>query len=141
MKHRWWILLLTVSIGMAVEAWLAFKEPVAWESVGSLMVSGKVPGIGRGYEEERTEFYGTHLRMIQTAEVHDRTARRLSIEFPKLLGTVKISANVAPHTSIFYISGVGSNPEYTQKYVDTLLEEFIQYKKDQMRRVADVASQ
>lgn len=141
LKRHWWVLLLTVSIGLVAESYLVWKEPVTHESVGSLMMSGKFNVGGGRWEEERSEFAGTQLRMLQSSEVHDRAARRLAIENPKLLGAVAISANIPQHTSIFYVSGIGTNRDYTQKYVDALMEEFLKYKREKMMDMADVATQ
>src|SRR5438309_2370813 len=80
LKRWWWVVLLTVSIGLAIESWMVWRKPVEWESTGSLVHGGKLNvANGARYEEERTEFYGTQLKMLQSAEVQDRTTRRLAI--------------------------------------------------------------
>jgi polysaccharide biosynthesis transport protein len=139
-KRRWWVLLLTVSIGLAIEGWLIWSKSVEYESTGSLMVSGRVVG-DRGYREEEMNFYGTTLKILGSPEVQDRTVRRLAIEYPKLSGNVQINAAVVPRTSIFNVSGAGANPEYTQRYVETLMEEFLRYKREKVNEAVDMAVQ
>jgi capsular exopolysaccharide synthesis family protein len=69
--------------------------------------------------------------MLQSAEVLDGAKRRLELELPGVNGDVDITPALAPRTSIFTVSGTGTNPDYTQHYVDAVVAEFIAFRKRQ----------
>lgn len=139
-KRLWWVVLLTVSIGLLYEAWVLFSLQTQFQSVGRLMVSDRLntPETSQ-YSEESSNFYGTQLQMLQYPEIQQRAAKRLAIEAPQLSGKVEIEASIAPRTSIFSIVGLGTNAQYTQRFVDALMDEFINYKRERRRDLTDTA--
>ncbi len=40
-KRRWWILVITMGFGLAVEGWVIMQKPELYRSVGKLMVGGQ----------------------------------------------------------------------------------------------------
>jgi polysaccharide biosynthesis transport protein len=137
-KRYWWILALTISVGLAYEAWVLLNKDVLYESVGSFTLSYRVDiPEGAQYVEDQRNFYGTQLQMLQYPEIQERARRRLSLEAPNLSGEVEISAMVIPRTSIFSVIGQGTHPEYTQRFVDGVMQEFINYRSERRRDSAD----
>lgn len=139
-RRRWWVLALTTSIGLAVEAWLLFSTPTTYRSTGLLSVSErlKIPE-GTQVREEEEHFYGTQLQMLQNQDILARAQRRLALDSPQLSGTVEITPTLTPRTSIFTIEGIGSNPEYTRRFVDAVMEEFINFKREQLGQTTNTA--
>ena len=138
LKRRWWILALTIGLGLAYQGWISFSTPVQYQSIGRLMVSPRlnVPE-GAQYQEEQQNFYGTQLQILENDEIHERARRRLALESPDLSGVVNATPNLKPRTSIFSIEGLGSNAEYTRRFVDALMEEFVAYKREKIRDTTD----
>lgn len=138
LKRRWWIPALTIGLGLAYQGWITFSTPVQYQSIGRLMVSPRlnVPE-GAQYQEEQQNFYGTQLQILENEEIHERARRRLALESPNLSGAVRATPTLRPRTSIFAIEGIGSNAEYTRRYVDALMEEFVAYKREKIRDTTD----
>lgn len=137
-RRRWWLLALTISLGLAYEGWMVFTAPIQYQSTGRLMVSPRLNfPEGSQYQEEQQNFYGTQLQILQNDEIQERARRRLALEAPQLAGTVEAVPNLSPRTSIFNIVGIGSSPEYTQRFVDAVMEEFIAYKREKLRDTTD----
>jgi succinoglycan biosynthesis transport protein ExoP len=136
LKRRWWVLAITIGLGLAYKGWVIFSTPTQYESAGSLMVSPRV-NISEANQvvEEQQLFYGTQLRLLRNQEIHERARRKLALEAANLSGTITFEATQEPHTSIFSIAATGSNPEYTQRYVDAVMEEFMIYKREKMGEV------
>ncbi len=131
LSKRWWILLLTISIGIAYQAWVVSRKPVLYRSVGEMFVSGQVETqTGSSYYEEVNQFFGTQTKLMTSSKVLDRARNRLRREFPDLQGSASVSAAQQPRTSIFTLTGVGSNPDYTQKFVNAVMDEFINMRRD-----------
>ena len=140
LRKRWWILLLTISIGIAYQAWSVSRKPVLYQSVGRMMVSGRLDNIqgGASYNEDLMNFYGTQIELMTSTEVVSRARKRLQIEFPDLQGSASISASQLPRTATFSLTGVGSAPEYTEKFVNAVMDEFISYKRDMRQEQTDL---
>ena len=140
LRHRWWILLLAVSVSLAYQGWVLFSKPLAYQSEGKMMVSAKLNVEGNSvFSEELVNFYGTQIEIMQSEEVYHRTVQRLALESPNLRGDATVKASVKPRTSIFTIVGEGSDAEYATLFVDALMREFIAYKRDKRQETTDSA--
>jgi uncharacterized protein involved in exopolysaccharide biosynthesis len=140
-RRRWWVLALAVSIGLAAEGWVLFTMPTRYQSTGLLSVSERlqIPEGSQVHEGDDNFFYGTQLQILQNQDINARAQRRVALETPQLSGTVDITPALQPRTSIFSIDGVGSNPEYTRRFVDAVMEEFINFKREQLGQTTSTA--
>src|SRR5947209_9747399 len=84
--RRWWIPVLTICLGLFVEAFLIYQTPPSFQSTSKMMLAGKL-NIAQGavYSEDAVNFYGTQIQMMQSAEVRhsaesleDRKSTRLN---------------------------------------------------------------
>src|ERR687884_673570 len=68
--RRWWIPLLTICLGLFVQAWLIYQTPPQFLSTSKMMLAGKL-NISQGavYSEDNQNFYGTQIQLMQSAEV------------------------------------------------------------------------
>lgn len=104
------------------------------------MVSGKVNTQEETtYSEDLVNFYGTQIKIMQGDAVQGRARKRLNLEAPELKGEAWVTANQTPRTSIFTLEGTGTNPEYTRRFVDAVMQEFIAYKRDLREETTDSA--
>jgi uncharacterized protein involved in exopolysaccharide biosynthesis len=68
--RRWWILVLTICIGLFVQAWLIYQTPPSFLSMAKMMLAGKLNlGQNAVYSEDSQNFYGTQIQLMQSAEV------------------------------------------------------------------------
>src|SRR5207253_10652710 len=75
--RRWWIPVLTICLGLFVEAFLIYQTPPQYQSTGKMILAGsmKIPQ-GAIYSEEQQNFYGTQIQLMQSTEVR-RSAEAL----------------------------------------------------------------
>src|SRR5438445_2780329 len=68
--RRWWIPVLTVCLGLFVEAWITYQTPPSYRSTSKMMMPGqlRIPQ-GAIYAEESQNFFGTQIQLMQSAEV------------------------------------------------------------------------
>ena len=132
LRKRWWVVFLTVSIGLCVAAWYVSQMPPAYRSVGRLMVSGQIRLTeGAAYSEELVNFFGTQIELMQSGEVRQRAEARVHALHPELSREeVKLSVLQLPRTAIFLMSTVGESPHYTQAYLNACMDEYIATKKE-----------
>jgi polysaccharide biosynthesis transport protein len=135
-RRQWWILALTVGVGVAWRSWIVFDRPDLYESTAELSVPEEVKGLEQKQlfrMEYYEEYVGQAMRMLQSPEVLDAARRRLELEVPHLRSEVTITPTNIPRTMIFTVVGRGTNPEYTQRFVEATLLEFINYRKSQRK--------
>ena len=142
LKRRWWVLATAIGIGLAIEAFLVFQKPVEYTSNGQLYVSEKieVQGAATVQSNQDMEFFGTNRAWLQNQEIKTRAERRVHLEAPNLRGKVELTATRVPGTAIFDLVGAGNNPEYTQRFVDAAMEEFLNSRHEKAQGQAEQAA-
>src|ERR1700704_6908333 len=70
LSRRWWIPVLTICLGLFVEAFLIYQTPPSFMSMSKMMLAGKL-NIAQGavYSEDSQNFYGTQIQLMQSNEV------------------------------------------------------------------------
>src|SRR6266436_2013781 len=129
--RRWWIPVLTVCLGLFVEAFLIYQTPPQFQSTSRMMMAGKM-NIAQGavYSEDSVNFYGTQIQLMQGAEVRHSAESLVRSSHPELQPVpVEIFVIQKPRTSIFDLSAVGSEPQYTQAYLNAAMQKDIDFKR------------
>ena len=132
LKRRWWLLALTISLGLCGAAWFVSRQPPSYLSVGRLMVSGQIRlNEGAQYTEELMNFFGTQVELMQSGEVRQRAHTRVAALHPDIpREEVKVEVGQVPRASIFIMRGLGKSPLYTQAYLNACMDEYISAKKE-----------
>src|SRR6266516_5975012 len=129
--RRWWIPVLTICLGLFVEAFLIYQTPPSYQSTSKMMMAGKL-NIAQGavYSEDSVNFYGTQIQLMQSAEVK-HSAESLVRSAHRELQSVSVEITVLqkPRTSIFDLAAVGSAPEYTQAYSNAVMQKYLDFKR------------
>jgi capsular exopolysaccharide synthesis family protein len=129
--RRWWIPVLTICLGLFVEAFLIYQTPPSYQSTSKMMLAGKL-NIAQGavYSEDSLNFYGTQIQLMQSAEVRHSAESLVRSAHPELQpAPVEIFVLQKPRTSIFDLSAIGSAPEYTQAYLNAAMQKYLDFKR------------
>ncbi|HEX8312491.1 MAG TPA: polysaccharide biosynthesis tyrosine autokinase [Chthoniobacteraceae bacterium] len=144
LRRHWWIPLLTVCLGLAYQGWVVSRKPDLYESTSQISVREQLDNLDETsikFRESTDTFLGNTLKMLQGPDIHRAARERLEMEAPELgAPEVSVEPMLIPRTSIFSIVGSGTNPEYTRRYVDTVVASFIA-SRQQVRgqAITDVA--
>lgn len=129
--RRWWIPVLTICLGLFVEAFLIYQTPPQFQSTSKMMMAGKM-NIAQGavYSEDAVNFYGTQIQLMESAEVRHSAESLVRSAHPELQPVpVEIFVLQKPRTSIFDLSAIGSAPEYTQAYLNAAMQKYLDFKR------------
>jgi succinoglycan biosynthesis transport protein ExoP len=129
--RRWWIPVLTICLGLFVEAFIAYQTPPSFLSTSKMMLAGKL-NIAQGavYSEDNQNFYGTQIQLMQSTEVKrgaEALVRSTHPEIPPV--SVEVTVVQKPRTSIFELSAIGSTADYTQLYLNAVMQKYLDFKK------------
>ena len=131
LRRRWWFLLLTASIGVCVQALRITGQPTEFFSLAKLVAGGQmaVQGSEVQWREQLIDFYGTIIETVESAEMKRRALDRVRALHPDLRDSeVEIRVAQTKGSAIFNVFATGSNPKYTQIFLDALLDEFIAFR-------------
>jgi capsular exopolysaccharide synthesis family protein len=129
--RRWWIPLLTICIGVFVQAWLIYQTPPSFLSTSKMMLAGKL-NISQSavYSEDNVNFYGTQVQLMQSSEVRRSAEALVRSLHPEMQPVpVQISVTQKPRTSIFDLQAIGSTSEYTQAFLNATMQKYLDFKK------------
>ena len=129
--RRWWIPVFTICLGLFVEAWLIYQTPPSFLSTSKMMLAGKL-NIAQGavYSEDSVNFYGTQIQLMQSAEVRRSAEALVRSTHPEMQpAPVEIRVSQKPRTSIFDLEAIGSAPDYTQAYLNAVMQKYLDFKK------------
>ncbi len=129
--RRWWIPLLTVCLGVFVSAWLIYQTPPSFLSMSKMMLAGKMNlAQSAVYSEDSMNFYGTQIQLMQSSEVRRSAEAAVRATHPEMQPVlVDIQVVQKPRTSIFDLQAIGSAPEYTQAYLNAVMQKYLDFKK------------
>src|ERR1044072_9999099 len=114
--RRWWIPVLTICLGLFVQAWLIYQTPPSFLSASKMMLAGRLNNVSQAiYSEEQGNFMGTQMQLMQSAEVRRSAEALVRSTHPEMQPVpVEISVTQKPRTSMFDLQAIGSTAEYTQ---------------------------
>ncbi|HEY6167977.1 MAG TPA: polysaccharide biosynthesis tyrosine autokinase [Verrucomicrobiae bacterium] len=137
----WWIPLLTVSAALCIQGYLISTEPPAYVSFGRMWVSGKVSlPEGGMYREELQNFFGTQIELMRSELIQNRAHTRVKLLKPNLSrAPVQLKVLQAPRAAVFILQAVGTEPAYTQGFMQALMEEYLAVKKEMRAQSTDEA--
>ncbi len=139
LSRFWWIILLSISLGLAIQGYRELISPPQYFSTSQMIVSGRMalPDSSM-YSEELANFYGTQIALMNCSQVRERAVARVRSLRPELKAVpVDINVQQAPNTSVFLFSSIGSQAEYTQAYLDAIMREYLAFKRQMRSETAD----
>lgn len=139
--HWWWTLLPLIGIGIGVGYWKGSQKAPFYASYARMMVSGRIAlPEGAVYSEELSNFFGTQIELMQSNEVRKRAAARVEASRPELRAIpTDLSIGQQRGTSFFTLSVRGSEPQYCQAFLEAVMTEYVQFKREMRSDSADTA--
>ena len=137
--EKWWVLVLGAVVGLAIQTALVWFQPPSFVSVGRMIVSIKL-NIAEGsvYTEELSNFLGTQAALMQSGVVINRAHARVMAQKPDAgMHPVGLRVSVSPKTTIFVLQASGRDPDYTQAFLQSSMEEYIALKREMRMQTSD----
>lgn len=115
------------------------REPSRFSSVGKMYVSGRVllSETPSTYSEELANYLGTQIEIMRSQEIHDRSIQRLALNGVARETDASLAIDVIKGTTIFELRSVSGNPDYARLYLDALMTEYGDFKKDRRLAVSE----
>jgi polysaccharide biosynthesis transport protein len=139
LRSKWWIPMIGIMLGAAGgAAFWHFRTP-HYVSFGRMMMSMKLMlPEGSVYTEELSNFLGTQMALMESGGVQNRAQGRVEAQGVNAPAEpVLLKATVLPKTTIFVLQATGSDPQYTQAFLDACMEEYIDLKREMRAQTSE----
>lgn len=139
LARKWWILALGICLGLGAQTALYFTKPPSFVSVGRMIVSIKLAiPEGSVYTEELSNFLGTQMALMQSGVVVNRAHTRvLALLNGATAQPVELRVSSLPKTTIFVLQATGSDAKYTQIFLQSVMDEYTNLKKEMRAQTSD----
>ncbi len=125
------------TIAVSVQALRITGKPTEYVAAGKLVCGVNFSNNNNGNRiafsqvSMPSDFYGTQIEIIEGYEVRLRALERIRSLHPELNETaVAVRATKNKDSTILSIKAKGFDPKYTRLYLDSLLDEYINYFRD-----------
>ncbi len=138
LKEKWWLPSLTMALGLAAGAALLAYQPAKYVSTGKLWFTGKMQVVAGSLTEEAQNFFGTQIELLESQKLEARAMERLKATHPDLTNvTIKVKVTQPPKTSVLQVEASCSEAAFASVFVNSLMEEFLAYKREVRASTAD----
>ena len=141
LRRWWWVVLLCASAGVVLQTYRQLQVQPSYVSQARLIISGMVTlPDGNAYREEFANFFGTQIELMQSGRVRERATLRLRMMRPELQHDhASLSARQQPDTTIFVLWARGANGPYVQAYLDAVVEEYLNLRREMRTHTSETA--
>ncbi len=139
LRKYWWVPALTLTLSLGAAAAYFLLAPPTFVSQAAMWETEKMNlSEGASFTEDQQNYLGTQTELLRSGRMRQLTLARLQAagtnavpldKDGKPLG-VKLTVTPAPKSSIFVVEASSSDPAYTQAYLDSLMDGYLEYKKN-----------
>ncbi len=144
LKKYWWVMLLTLSVALCVTAYFQINKPAAFSSSAKLSVNQENRPVVAGDPNSAAaaldpdSLLQTQVQIMQTSgDVHRFTGDILAANHPGVPAS-PVALDYTPKNTILTITATGTDPHYTQWYLQAAVDGYFAWRKQQREGVAGV---
>ncbi|MBC8094932.1 MAG: polysaccharide biosynthesis tyrosine autokinase, partial [Akkermansiaceae bacterium] len=140
-KNRWWLaVVVTVLFVLLARFAMQDRGPAIASFQARMWVGGKIQlDETRIYREEGQDYYGTQMELMKSRTVQRRAYESVRKQLPDAPEIpVSINISLSPRAAIFTLLASGSDPAYVQTYLNAVMEEYLQYKREVRNQSTDL---
>lgn len=141
LMQRWWILLLFVSTMVCYRAYQLQKQPDEFVSSAKLVLQGRIQiDKSSSYQEEMTNLFGTQKDILEGPTLARRVNNQLKLLHSDLESSqVQLYIERAKLSGVINIKARGQRGAFTQAYLNTVLDEYMDIREEMRSRVSNDA--
>lgn len=139
LKRFWWIIIITVAAGGFVQKWNMRDAQPTYFSTAEMNVSNLVSiGTTSSINELVGNFFQNQIHLMKSADLQHEAFANVLLQHPEYGAHppwASPDAAVIPGTSILSLTATGSDPQFTQYFLEAWMEAFLHYRDVQRYQV------
>jgi capsular exopolysaccharide synthesis family protein len=145
LRHFWWVPLLTLLLFVTGATAYILERVPTYVSQASLWETEKIHLPESALiSEDPQNYLGNQTELLKSGKLQRLTVESLETGRTNRIPRdnqgrppkVKVSVREAPKSSVVVVEASGAEPEYVQAYLDGLLSQYIQFKKELRKLVS-----
>jgi succinoglycan biosynthesis transport protein ExoP len=141
-RRYWWIAAITIMIGVLFQAVRAHRQVPLYSSSARMILNGSIAiPQGDAYSEERDNFYGTQVALMQSPSTLTRAADQVTAAHPDVKPdpNIEVAAAAESKTSIFDLEVTSRNSQYAKLMVNAIMDTYLNDKRGRKTQTTDEA--
>jgi len=133
LRERWWVVM--ACLVLTVGAILVYEtlRPPTYSSQAALLVGDMHVNMGSIFSEESQTYYGTQIEMLKSPRLQNDAFERVGGGAADEKSLVNVDVVRPMGTSILRLQVTGSDPDFTQRYLNSLITVYTNYKAASLR--------
>jgi uncharacterized protein involved in exopolysaccharide biosynthesis len=145
LRKFWWIPVITLTLSLGVAVVVFLRTAPIFYSVGSLWETEKLRlPDGAAFTEDRDRDLGTQEDVLRSKVLRDLTLAQMRASDSNSIIldengdplSVQIEVGSTPKSSVYVIQATSANPAFTPSYLNALMEQYLEYRKNIRSRVS-----
>jgi capsular exopolysaccharide synthesis family protein len=147
LRRLWWVPVITLTLAMIAAVVYLLWLPPTYISTSRLWETEKLRlPEGALFTEDSQTFIGTQTELLRSRSLREMVLTRLRASGTNAIPLEKdgqplavlIKVTPVPKSSVFAVEASSSVPAYTQNYLNVLMNEYLEYKKNARSLVSGV---
>jgi capsular exopolysaccharide synthesis family protein len=143
LRKFWWIPLVTLALSFGTAVIIFFHTTPTFVSYGSMWETEKLRlPDGAAFTDDRENYLGTQAELMRSRMLRDMTITRMQamgtnqITYDESGEPIPVDIEVfsSPKSSVYTVQASSSNPAFTPLYLNALMEQYLEYRKN-IRRI------
>ncbi|HEX8372043.1 MAG TPA: polysaccharide biosynthesis tyrosine autokinase [Chthoniobacterales bacterium] len=131
---HWWVLFLTISLGILLQVLLAMRQQDYVYSEGRIMSTAILTNNdnqGIGANQAGGDFFATQQEVLKSAELRRKAAERVKITDPELTPDLQVELDVEQpaHSDIIVLTAKSKNGPYAKAWLQGLMREYFEFRR------------
>lgn len=132
LRERWWVVLICLVCLLGTVLAYETVRPPRYRSFAQLYLSSDAPVSPMGFATEDSQnYFGTQIELLKSPRLQNAVYDHLHVD-PKLRRKSLVDINVVQpiRTTLLDVEATGSDPEMVQRFLQSLIGEYLSYKKE-----------
>jgi capsular exopolysaccharide synthesis family protein len=145
LRKYWWIPTLTLLLSLGAGAAFVLWAPPTFVSTAAIWETEKLRlPEGAAFIGDLQNYYGTQMELLLSGRLYGTSLARLQASGTNAVPLdqdrkplkVKVTVKQQPKSTIFVLQAASPNPDYSQAFLDALMNEYLAYKKNVRKLVS-----
>jgi Mrp family chromosome partitioning ATPase/uncharacterized protein involved in exopolysaccharide biosynthesis len=132
LRERWWVVLTCLAVAVSFTIVSETLRAGKYTSYAEIYMSGNVQlNVGSMFSEESLTYFGTQIELLKSSRLQGAAFEKAGITIPPgKKNPYKVDVSQPQKTSILQLQATGPDPDSTQRFLQSLVSEYLAYKKD-----------
>lgn len=131
LRERWWVVVICLACALAVVLAYETVRAPSYRSFAQLYVSSDAPVSPIGFvTEDSQDYFGTQIELLKSPYIQSLAYGDLGVAASDQKSKVNITVTQPLRTSLLDVQATGANPDLVQRFLQSLIAEYLGYKKE-----------